>query len=275
MPRDSKFILRLTDAAIFIFLEIAALAMLHKSATLQDIWLNRASHFVMAKLWSGSENLRNHFSLKKQNEALYLDNFRLSQELLKYKQRDEAMAEAAGIKVADDRNFNYLPATVTKISRNNSHNYIILNKGSEDGVKPYSGIISGSGVVGIISAVGRNYSYGLTLMNSNISISARVGRTGMVGPVVWDGRNSNGAVLMDMPLHFDIQPGDTLYTSGFSSIFPPDIPIGITGNSSVADGSTNETDVTLFQDFSSLRYVTVVENPARDELEELEKGEVK
>ena len=269
MPRDSRTVIRLLGAAIFILLEVAALGMLKNSATLQNIWINRASHFIMGKLWSGGESVRNHFSLEKQNAALFEENFRLNEQLRAYRLAEEAEKETGAV-VTPSLRFRYIPATVTKISRNSSHNYIILNKGSEDGVKPYSGIITSKGVVGIISAVDKHYSYGLTLMNTNVSVSSRVGETGTVGPLIWDGRHSNKALLKDLPLHYDMAIGDTVRTSGFSSIFPPDIPIGVTGQTTVADGSTNVTEVTLFEDFSTLRYVTVVENPERAEISDLE-----
>ena len=128
-------------------------------------------------------------------------------------------------------------------------------------------------MVGIVDAVDRHYSYGLTLMNNNVSVSSRVGDTGIVGPLIWDGRKSNGAILKDIPLHYTVQPGDTVYTSGFSIIFPPDIPIGIAGQSKIADGSSQQVAVTMFQDFSALRYVTIVENPDRSEIYELESKE--
>jgi rod shape-determining protein MreC len=68
----------------------------------------------------------------------------------------------------------------------------------------------------------------------------------------------------------DIQVGDTVYTSGFSSIFPPDIPLGVTGESRIVNGATSEIKVRLFEDFSALRHVTIVENLGREEIKELE-----
>jgi len=68
----------------------------------------------------------------------------------------------------------------------------------------------------------------------------------------------------------EIAVGDTVYTSGFSSIFPPDIPLGVTGESRIVNGSTSEIKVRLFEDFSSLRYVTIVENLGREEIRQLE-----
>lgn len=227
----------------------------------------------MGSLWSSGETVRNHFSLDKQNSILAEENARLNDQL-KYYKRLEALQAEAGAGPSDLlEGFRYTPATIVKVSRNTAHNYIILNKGSEDGILPHSGIITPQGVVGIIDAVDKHYSYGLTLMNNNISVSSRVGDTGIVGPLVWDGRNSNGAYLKDIPLHYSVQPGDTIYTSGFSIIFPPDIPVGIAGQTKIADGSAQQISVTLFQDFSALRYVTIVENPDRAEIYALEAKE--
>jgi rod shape-determining protein MreC len=61
--------------------------------------------------------------------------------------------------------------------------------------------------------------------------------------------------------------GDTVYTSGHSLMFPPDIPLGVAGEARVINGATNEIRVDLFQDFTAIRYVTVVHNTAIEEVE--------
>ena len=241
-----------------------------RSSTLQDIWFNRMSHRVMGALWGGTETIRNHFNLQKQNDQLREENFRLSEELRALKDAGEMLTEEAELVKGSGSRFTYIPATVVKLSKNSSHNYIILNKGSEDGVTPQCGIITGEGVVGVVSAVGKHYSYGLTLMNPNLSISSRVGDSGVTAPLVWDGLSSNGAKLSDIAPHLSIEPGDTVRTSGFSTIFPAGIPIGTTGKTSHVDGSTIQVDVTMFQDFSNIHYVTIVRNLDRSEIEELE-----
>ena len=77
--------------------------------------------------------------------------------------------------------------------------------------------------------------------------------------------------MREIPHHVVFSPGDTVFTSGYSSIFPPDIPVGITGESRIVNGSTYEIEVKLFEDFGALRYVIVVENMGRDEMNRLEK----
>ena len=259
------------SAAIFLFLEIAALAILRRSSTLQNIWLNRAAMSVRAALWGGGETLRNHFSLSAQNDSLISENAALRRSLSEYQQLEAKGVESRNSAPRLDRNFEYLPATVVKMSRNSAHNYIILNKGSEDGVLPQSGIITSEGVVGIVTAVDRHHSYGLTLMNYKLSIGARLASSGVLTPVVWDGRSRDGAIAKDIAPHVAIAQNDTLYTSGLSTIFPADVPVGVSRGSKLVDGSTRQLDVRLFQSFSSLRYVTVTIFKDKLDIAELEK----
>ena len=148
------------------------------------------------------------------------------------------------------------------------HNYLILSKGFEDGVSEKSGIITREGVIGIVDAVSAHYSYAFSFQNKDISISARLGEEGGTGLLVWDGRSSRGAILKEIPLQYKYHRGDTVYTSGHSLMFPPDIPLGLAGEARVINGATNEIKVHLFQDFTAIRYVTVVHNTAFDEVEE-------
>ena len=262
----------LVSAAIFIAMEVAALAMLSRSSTLQNIALNRFSRRTAAALWGGGEKVRSHFYTYRQNDSLAAENARLREELRTLREAGAASQEASAAYGGGGR-FIYTPATIVKLSRGTAHNYIIINKGSDDGIIPQSGIITGRGIVGIISAVDRHYAYGLTLMNANVSVSVRIGDEGVTAPMRWDGASIDGAVVRDIPPHYQINPGDTVWTSGLSAIFPGDIPVGIAGESRLVDGSTRQVKVKLFQDFNSLRYVTVAENAERSEIETLEASE--
>lgn len=86
----------------------------------------------------------------------------------------------------------------------------------------------------------------------------------------WDGKSNAGAILKEIPHHVGFEKGDTVYTSGFSSIFPADIPLGTAGDAKVVNGATYEIKISLFEDFGALRYVTIVDNLGRDEMKELE-----
>ena len=272
MVDERKIWAKVISTVIFILMEIAAFSMLKHSGGLQDIWVSKASHRVMAKVWGSFDSIGHYFSLKTENEKLAAENAMLTESLRR--SRDLVQTATENGLLTDTTivfsGYEHVPASIVKISRNKQHNYFILNKGYEDGVRPQSGVITPSGIVGIVDAVDRHYSYGLSFMNTGISISARLGNEGAVGPLTWDGVTMDGAVLKEIPLQYKYSPGDTVWTSGNSMLFPPDIPLGIAGSSKVVNGAVNEIQVDLFQNFSALRYVTIVSNSGREEIMYLE-----
>lgn len=274
MPRKERSFAPLISLAVFIVLEIASLSLLSSSSTLQNVWINRASHRIIAAFWGGGENIRNYFSLDEQNQQLTNENIELRRQLMQIKQAGE-QAEALKNSVKERSGFMYIPATIVKMSRNTQRNYIVLDRGSEDGVCPEDGIITSSGVIGMVEAVDKHYSYGLTLMNINMKVSARVSHTGMTGPLSWDGNSTDKAFLHELPLHYEVSRGDTILTSGYSSIFPPGIPLGLAGSSKIVDGSTRDLEVFLFQNLSTVHYVTIVHNTGQEEIKKLEEEENK
>lgn len=274
MAAGKKIVAAVLTAAIFIGMEVAAITLLYHNGEVQNYLISKSLQAFHAKVWGAGESIRYYFSLKGVNDELARENFILSQKLAAYGEegRDALQDSLAGT-FSQVGGFRYMGASIVKISRNKQHNYIILDKGAADGVQPHSGIISSRGVIGIVDAVSNRYSYAISFMNTEFSVSSRLGREGAVGPLVWDGKGSSGAVLRQIPLQYKFEKGDTVYTSGFSSIFPPDIPIGTVEDSRIENGATYEIKVRLLQDFSSIRYVTLVANSGREEIEELEKRE--
>ena len=272
MPKERSTVQRIFIAVVFIVLEVAALLMISHNNELQRLWIARISHGFMAKTWGTTQAVSDYFSLKRQNDALALENERLREVVRGYEAAAREADPAMKPVVAGD-GFRYIPATIIKSSANTQHNYLIIDKGGDDGVTRNAGIITSDGVIGIVDAVSRHYSYAISFQNTELFISARLGESGAVGPLAWDGMSSDGAILKEIPLQFKFEPGDTVYTSGYSSIFPPDIPIGIAGESKIINGATNEIKVRLFQNLKALKYVTVVGNTRSEEIESLESQE--
>ena len=269
MARSRSVGARILCAAVFILLETAAIVMLNHNNSMQRLWTMRLSHGFMAKTWGFTQKVRGYFSLAGQNEELALENHRLREMIREYE--DAAKATDISLQsIARDDGFVYTPAQIIKSGTNSQHNYLILDKGSEDGIVQNSGIISSKGVIGIVDAVSRHYSYAISFLNTEVNISSRLGGTGAVGPLAWDGKNTDGAILKEIPLQYRYSPGDTVYTSGYSVIFPPDIPLGTAGDASIINGATNEITVNLFQDYTALKFVTIVRNTRAAEIEALE-----
>jgi hypothetical protein len=271
MQKKHGIVHTITNAAIFIIMEVAALNMLRSNGVIQNFLISKQIHSFMGKIWGGSESLKQYFSLKDENQKLANDNFILMQKLQKYeniqaKEKLNSLIENISMRPQ----FSYMPVTIVKVSKNKQHNYLILGQGEDNGVKAKSGIITVDGVLGIVNAVGKHYSYAVSIQNTELCVSARIGNEGAIGPLVWDGKTSTGAILQAIPLQYKFSPGDTVYTSGYSSIFPPDIPLGIAGESRIVNGATYDIKVKLFKDPGTVRYAIVVRNLGTPEIEELE-----
>ena len=267
--RRQRFLPRLFLFAAFLLLEAASLYLLTRNAELQRTWMAQGAHWFMGKVWGASEGIRNYFFLAKSNQQLARENFLLHEQLLQCQEQLRTLRTEER-EVPDSSGFALFPAEIIKISRNKQHNYLIINRGYQDGIREKSGIITRNGVVGIVDAVSEHHAFAFSFQNSDISISARLGSEGSNGLLVWDGLHDNGAILKEIPLQNHYQPGDTVFTSGHSLLFPPDIPLGVAGEAKVVNGATHEIAVTLFQDFSSVRFVTVVYNQSLEEIEGFE-----
>ena len=120
--------------------------MLGYNGQLQNTWIGKGLHGFMASVWGGTEAVRHYFSLGQENRDLAMENYRLQLELRKHgleaRTGDMPWNDTAG-------RFRYIPAEILKMSNNRQHNYLIIDKGSEDGIQPMSGIITGEGTVGI------------------------------------------------------------------------------------------------------------------------------
>lgn len=260
------------NAAIFILMEIAALGMLRHNGQMQGIWISKGLHAFSALVWGKTESIKDYFSLRKENQRLSEENFRLRQEIrFMHEHATDTAGMAEAMYTGKIGTFRYISADVVKISNNRQHNYLILDKGSDDGIVPQSGVITPQGAIGLVDAVSRNYSYVLSFKNTEMTISARIGREGAVGPLTWDGIRSNGAILKEIPHHIVFEKGDSVFTSGLSSLYPPDIPLGTIQDTRIVNGATYEIKVMLLEDFMTLRHVTVAENLDRGEINELVK----
>ena len=237
---------------------------------------------VLFNLFSGidrmSSEVKYFFSL---NEVILYyqgENQRLEKDLSKYRALSEMYAASLSDSTRSytyegsrntDSIFTYIPANVVINHTNNLHNHIIIDKGRKAGIEPDMGVITSNGVIGIISSVSENYSFVKSLLDIDQKLSARILPSNAAGTIAWEGKSPRFVSLTEIPLHIAFNKSDTVYTSGFSSIFPADIPIGSVESSFQTQGTHHKIEVKLFQDFLTLRFVTIVKNNRRSEIDSL------
>ena len=163
-----------------------------------------------------------------------------------------------------------IPAQVVDNSVRKRDNMLVINAGSDDGVAPEMGVVSGTGVVGIVSAVTPHYALVMSILNSHSSISCRLRGTEYFGYLKWKGGKPLRAYMDDVPRHAQIKKGDVVETSGFSSVFPAGIFLGkVAEINNSSDGLAFELEILLSTDLANIRHVNIIGNHNKAELDSL------
>lgn len=187
---------------------------------------------------------------------------------------DMLMTDSASIDSAIS-DFSFIIAHVINNSITRPHNYITLNRGAIDGIKPEMGVVDQNGVVGIVNVTGEHTSRVISLLNSDLRLSCKVKGNDAFGSLVWDGRNPREAVLEELPRHVQFEMGDTVITSGYSVVFPEGIPVGIIlSRHKDDDDNFYSLRVRLLSDFTTLSTVRVLENAFKEEIKLIETDRV-
>lgn len=266
-----RYLLKNHAFVLFILLETFALVMVFNHNSFQrSRYLNSANR-ISGNIYAAFHSVTQYFDLARVNRELAEDNARLRSLL---KEQPETVVGPDSM-AADTQmiysEFRYVPAKVINNSVNRPFNYITLNKGEKHGIKPDQGIISVHGIVGVVARVSESYAMGLSVLNQRWSVSSKLKKSGYYGSLVWQGDNYRLANLTEIPLHADIAAGDTIVTSGFSSIFPEGILIGTIHDYS-RPGGENYYSITveLAVDFKALSHVEVIEYKGKSEIKHLE-----
>lgn len=267
MRNRSGGISYLAATVTFVILEICAVVMIVNNGTIQKMRVVCAVRDAQSFIWSNIESLREYTGYKAANQRLREENLSLKQQLEVYR----SFVEDNDILLSgSDPQFGFITAKVVKNSVGKQHNYLVVNKGQEDGVESGMGVITGKGVVGIVGAVGRRYSYINSFLNEGQSVSAKLVRDNTFGIMEWSGESPMKAILREIPAHVETSPGDTVVTSGFSTLFPPDIPLGTVVSSNTLKGISQEITLELFEEFRSLENVYIVDSRRIKEIQSLE-----
>lgn len=265
------FLLRYYYIFMFLLLEfIAFVLIVRHNYYHQSIAFNTARN-ISGSILNLSSGITAYFSLKKTNDVLAVENAML-----------RSMLPSSYIKsgntnfVINDslyqQQYSYISARVINNSINRPNNYIILNKGRAHGVKKEMGVIGPQGVIGIVQEVSTNFCTVYSLLHSKTKISAKVQKNESIGTIVWEGGDARMAVMTDVPTHVDIAAGDTIISSGYSMVFPEGLKIGTIYYYTIDKGKDFYIiKVKLFTDFNNLKYVYIVNNLVREEIEMLNK----
>lgn len=260
---------------LLIIYTVAGLVMLFNNNPYQhSVWITSANS-VSASLYNTANSVTSYFNLHEINEDLNHRNAMLELEILNLKSRlrrysDMEYAQTQPVDSALQR-YSFLMAHVINNSVNRPDNYITIDRGELDGIHPEMGVVDRNGIVGIVNVVGPHSARIISFLNSNLRISCKVKGYEQVGSLVWDGKNPGEAILEELPRHAVFNPGDTIVTSGYSTVFPEGVPVGVVlQNMHEHDENFFALKIKLFTDFTTLSTVRIIADSMKDELKKTE-----
>lgn len=265
-----EFLAKYNHWFVFLILEVVSMVLLFQYNSYQgSAWFSSANA-VTGKLYEWDANVETFFSLTKVNQELTQRNAYLEQEVQKLSDSLVSVTKDSSIYHRDQfallRNYRLIPAKVVANSVDKPGNLMTINKGSADGIHKDMGVISGTGVVGIVYLVAEHYAIVIPVLNTKSNISCMIQNRGYFGYLRWKGGVSDLAYLEEVPRHAHFKLGDYVVTSGYSAVFPPGVRVGrILHVFNSADGLSYRVQLRLSTDFARLRDVCVIDDAAMKE----------
>ncbi len=259
---------------VFILLQLAAFYIISRYNDYHHSKMISRSNYLAANINEKVANLTSFINMPLQNEALAMENAKLRQELYMTSARLNAKIDDSILGLYPFQLPNSARVVHGKIVSNTVsqlRNFLIVNKGSKDGIKKDMSVISGKGPVGVVIDVSENFCSIMSILNKDNNVSVRNKSTLNIGQLRWKGGDIMVAELEEIPKHIKLKKGEIIETSGYSSYYPAGLPVGVVEEYS-EDSKSNFANikVRLYNDFTNLRYVYLIENIERPEIRKLE-----
>lgn len=205
----------------------------------------------------------NYKEYKPKYEQILAENKKMEEKTREYdnlKNENERLRKLLELK-EDEKYGNKVAAQVTSVNPTNWYEDVIINKGSADGIKIGSPVISVDGLVGHVSEVGGNWSKVVTILDVSSSVGCAMPRSGDVAVIEGDGilADSGECEMNYITKDATIAVGDSVETSAVSSVYPAGILIGkVSAVMPDSQGFYNKATVKTAVDFRKLREVIVI-----------------
>ncbi|MBP7821381.1 MAG: rod shape-determining protein MreC [Saprospiraceae bacterium] len=265
------FFVRFGGVVLFVILECICFFLIVKNNKKQEsIYLNSSNLFSGA-IYSRFDRVVRYFYLDEISDSVMVENAKLYQQLTFLKSLDTI--PTLDTLFGDSIRFHYelIPTRIINNIENSSENSMTLDKGTKAGIHSGMGVISNKGIIGIVRNVSENYSQVMTILNTHSSISTSIKRNNYFGSLVWNRIDARYMRMDALPKHADLKIGDTIQTSGYSTIFPKGIFVGVVDSFWIEPGTgLYSANVRTMQDLMNLQYAYVIKNFRESELSKLE-----
>lgn len=179
--------------------------------------------------------------LQAENDALRAENATLRNQIMLLNE-----AEIENRTLREQLNFQSSAPSLELLSGevighdpSNLMQYLIIDRGAQDGLRKGMPVLTAAGLVGRLSEVSLTSSKVMLLTDPSSSVSALIQRSRATG--LAQGHASNALILRYIPMGETVQVGDVVLTSGLGGNFPRRLVIG-------QIASVESSDAAMFQE---------------------------
>ncbi len=217
---------------------------------------------------SAAEQINGFLDLREENQVLQRELAATRGRLPEAGYRSEVTIDSIEDKQYLQR-FVYLAANIINRSAFKPNNTCVIDRGNSLGVVQGQGVVDDNGLIGIVDLATERHARVISILHQATRISAGL-RNGTFGTLQWDGKDPRRMTLADIPEYLTVQEKDSVFTTGYSNIFPTGQLIGLVEQIEVQPGTgSKELTVLLSNDPLTSSHAYVVQDLFKEELESL------
>ena len=195
------------------------------------------------------------------NEQLEAEVSRLQSQIIELQQQNSEMQVLAALLdfARTHAENEYITAAVIGRDISPFLHYVIINRGSDDGLRRGMPVVSSQGLVGRVAAVTADGSRVQLINDPDTAINVRIQPSGAEG--LLQGSITGDITVEALAQDANIQTGDLILTSGLGGNYPPDMLVGqVSGIRQVPVELFQTATVEPVVDFNQLGIVLVIVN---------------
>lgn len=213
----------------------------------------------------GVSYFQGYLDLREQNEVQQREIARLKGLLPEARYNATAKVDS----LTDDtylQRFNFLATNIVNRSPYRPDNTLVIDRGSSFNVQQGQGIVGDGGLIGIVDEPSTRHARVISILHRATRISAGL-RNNAFGTLQWDGLDPRRMTVTDIPDYVTVAAGDTVFTTGFSNVFPTGQVIGFVESTAVQPGTgSQDLVVRLANDPLTATNAYVVQDLFKEEL---------
>lgn len=252
MQKILKFFIQFKIGILFLVLFALALGLTLQSHSYHNSKWVSSTNFISSSFLGLRYDVTSYFNLAQDNKSLQKENVYLKNKLynLNLNIKDT---------LSKDSLYTIKSCRIISNSFDKIDNYVLIDKGLKNGVSEGFAVSIPNGILGIVEKSSENFSRVISILNTNLSINAKLKNTNQFGSLKWDGEYLDKMILEDLPRSATFKIGDTIVTGSNSLIFPKDIPVGIVQDYNLDNNrGYYNIEITLIADMTNLNQAYVI-----------------